>query len=566
MAVRLPVFVILAALHLAAQPAWVKKSDEHAQVLLNVMAKFSPEVAAQRGVSGVDEQVADLAPGFTIRAMEAYKAAEAELRRRHARERDPIVKQDLEILLEAAGESIRGAEIAENRLSGYINVTSLAFNGLRALLDQQVAPERRPAALVRMRKYRDVIGHAERRVRTRLENSALLAPYKPQVEQDLANAGLFIDGIGKLFTKFQIAGYEKDYAALREQLLAYNRFVREEVLPRARTDFRLPPDIYAFRLEQTGIDIPAADLAALAHAAFNTLQAEMQKVAGDRNYRDVLRDLKKDQLVGDAILDHYVKRNAEIEAIIRREGLVSLPERPARIRIATPAESAASPAPHMRPPPLLNNRGESGEFVLPLNIPSLEGKLQQFDDFTFAAASWTLCAHELRPGHEMQYASMVEKGVSAARAIFAFNSTNVEGWGLYSEWLMFPYMPREGQLVSLQHRMMRAARAFLDPELQMGKVTPEEAFRILTEDVGLSDAMARQEVERYTFRSPGQATAYFYGYTRLRELRADVEKKLGSTFEPRKFHDFVLAQGLLPPQMLRNAVMTEFVSESQPRR
>ena len=56
--------------------------------------------------------------------------------------------------------------------------------------------------------------------------------------------------------------------------------------------------------------------------------------------------------------------------------------------------------------------------------------------------------------------------------MFAFNSTNVEGWGLYSEWMMFPYMPAEGQLISLQHRMMRAARAFIDPELQMGKLTP----------------------------------------------------------------------------------------------
>jgi uncharacterized protein (DUF885 family) len=106
--------------------------------------------------------------------------------------------------------------------------------------------------------------------------------------------------------------------------------------------------------------------------------------------------------------------------------------------------------------------------------------------------------------------------------------------------------------------MMRAARAFLDPELQMGKIRPEEAKNVLLNDVLLSDAMATQEVDRYTFRAPGQATSYFYGYTRLLELRRELEKKLGAKFNAREFHDFVLSQGLLPPKVLRAAVMQRF--------
>ena len=77
-------------------------------------------------------------------------------------------------------------------------------------------------------------------------------------------------------------------------------------------------------------------------------------------------------------------------------------------------------------------------------------------------------------------------------------------------------------------------------------------------DVILSDAMATQEVDRYTFRAPGQATSYFYGYTRLLELRQDTEKKLGAKFKAREFHDFILSQGLLPPPVLRAAVMERF--------
>jgi uncharacterized protein (DUF885 family) len=218
----------------------------------------------------------------------------------------------------------------------------------------------------------------------------------------------------------------------------------------------------------------------------------------------------------------------------------------------------------MTAPPFLHNTGQRGEFVLPLNIPSATGGVSdKYDDFSFDAVAWTLTAHEARPGHELQFDSMVEHGVSLARALFAFNSTNVEGWGLYAEYIMKPFMPLDGQLMSLNLRLLRAARAFLDPELQSGKVTPEEAYRVLERDVVLSHAFATEEVERFTFRSPGQANSYFYGYTRLLELRKDTEAALGKKFDQKKFHDFVLAQGLLPPDLLRKAVMEEFVSSQK---
>ncbi|HSM85188.1 MAG TPA: DUF885 domain-containing protein, partial [Candidatus Limnocylindrales bacterium] len=356
------------------------------------------------------------------------------------------------------------------------------------------------------------------------------------------------------------------------QLADYNTWVKQTVLPKARTDFRLPPEEYAFSLEQFGVEIPPEQLAAMAHKAFVEYQQEMQPIAArvakqhgwkSADYRDVIRQLKKDQLVGEAILPKYRETLSSIEEIIRKEKLVTLPDRPARIRLATPAETAQQPAPHMDPPPLLHNTGQQGEFVLPLNVPAAPGsaEVQKIDDFTFAASTWTLTAHEARPGHELQFDSMVEHGVSIPRALFAFNSANVEGWGMYAEYFTEPYMPLEGQLISLQLRLMRAARAFLDPELQSGKVTPADAMRVLTQDVVLSKAFANTEVERYTFRAPGQATAYFYGLTRLLALRKDVEAKMGKKFNLLKFHDFILSQGLLPPDLLRKAVMEGYAGQ-----
>jgi len=556
----------------AATPDWIAKSNQNSQIVLDVQARFGPEGAAALGLSGYDDKVIDLGPHREEREIEAYSKVGAELERRLTAETDPQVRQDLEITIRSTQLTIRGLELDRKYHFPYINAGRLVFGGIHALLEDRVAADRRPAAVVRLRRYAGmeegytpVTVLAERLTRERLNTPGVLGPPRLEVEKDLEQSAYFIDGVGQLFEKYKLTGYQDAYAALKKQMAAYNDFVRAEILPRSRTDFRLPPEEYALSLQQIGVDIPPEQLTAMAHAAFIEIQGQMKvvaaKVAAERglpssDYRDVIRALKKEQLGGDQILDHYHQRIGQIEAIIRREHLLTLPDRPARMRLASAAESAQQPAPHMSPPRLLGNTGESGEFVLPLMNPAAKG--EKTDDFTFAAASWTLTSHEARPGHELQFSRMVESGVSTARAVFAFNSTDVEGWGLYSEWMMYPYMPPEGQLISLQHRLLRAARAFLDPELQAGKVTPAEAKNLLMEDGVFSDAMATQEVDRYTLRAPGQATSYFYGYVKLLELRKDTEKKLGAHFNAQQFHDFILTQGLLPPPLLRSAVMEHF--------
>ena len=87
----------------------------------------------------------------------------------------------------------------------------------------------------------------------------------------------------------------------------------------------------------------------------------------------MIAQLKKKQITGEAILPFFNHRLHEIERIIVAKNLVTLPDRPAIIRLATAAETAQQPAPHMSPPPFLHNTGQRGEFVLPLNIPSASG-------------------------------------------------------------------------------------------------------------------------------------------------------------------------------------------------
>src|SRR5207237_6198955 len=186
-----------------------------------------------------------------------------------------------------------------------LNVLRTLFMAQRSLHDEQIPPERQQKALVRLKRYAGqeagytpVTKLAEELTRSYMKKPGLLLPPKIQVEKDLADQQFLTDGIGKLYEKYKVAGYEQAYAALKQQLADYEKFIRAEILPKARRDFRLPPEEYAFNLDQYGVDMPPTQLIQRAHSAFDDIQADMdtlatlvaqQNVLAVTDYRAVIR-------------------------------------------------------------------------------------------------------------------------------------------------------------------------------------------------------------------------------------------------------------------------------------
>lgn len=568
-----PVFTAQAA---APQvPAWVQESNRHAQVLLDVIAKYSPESASSFGVEGHDEQIFDYKPGYSERQEADLQAAKTRLESVRAGVTDPFVRQDLDILIEAAADQHETLRLNRELMVPFLDLGRLVFRSFQDLLDERIDKARQKAVLTRLRRYvgaekgyEPVTALTRARFEERAGDAALTGPWVVEVQQYLDNQPRYLDGIQQLLTDSGLKGWQRDMKTLRKQFADYEAWVRSTVLPRARKTNQLPPALYADNLKNFGVEMTPQEIMERALADYVQTRDEMQitaaLVAKQRNwsstdYRDVVRALKKERIPQDKLLALYKERLKQIEEIVRRERIVTLPEREAVIRLASEAESAASPAPHVDAPRLIGNTGEAAEFVLPLANPNAKPGAEM-DDFTYDAIAWTLTAHEARPGHELQFARMLERGVSTARVIFAFNSANVEGWALYAEAVMKEYLPPEGRIGSLQMRMMREARAFLDPMLNLGMIQPEAVQRFLMEEVLLSEPMAKQEVDRYTFRAPGQATSYYYGYARLNALRTRVELAQPGRFDALAFHDFIVNQGLLPFDLLEQSVMAEFGS------
>ena len=481
---KILLLMIIIVIGNSAFAGWIKESDKNTLVVLRSQAKFSPEGFARLGLAEFDSEIMDLTAGVFNRRQADNQRLLLEMNKRLEGEENPAVRHDLQILIQSLNDELVTAGLNRDMLLPYYNVHQSLYYSFNFLLDPRNDRERYIQGLARLRKYtgqeggyRPITELAIERTRERFEVPGLLGPYRGELETDLSSAPHLIAGIKALFEASGLENWEVDFSLLEEQLNGYQTWLEDELLSRTRQDNQLPEEIYTDNLKNFGVRASPEELIATGQYAYQFIRSEMKalarQIAQQRSWEDqqlvpVMRKLKAQQIPQDKILAIYKQRLATIEDIIRREDIVTMPKRNASIRLATEAESAAIPAPFMSPPQLVNNNGQYGEFVLVQTNPALKGD-SVMDDWSHDAITWALTIHEARPGHELQFAGLVENGTSLARAIYASNSANTEGWGLYAESIMHEYLPLEAQLFNLYLRILRAARMFLDPMVNTGQ-------------------------------------------------------------------------------------------------
>lgn len=167
-----------------------------------------------------------------------------------------------------------------------------------------------------------------------------------------------------------------------------------------------------------------------------------------------------------------------------------------------------------------------------------------------------LTMHEAVPGHHIQVSLAQElQGLPEFRKNSSYTAF-VEGWGLYAESLgeeMGFYKDPYSKFGRLTYEMWRAIRLVVDTGLHSMGWTRDQAINFFRENAAKTDQDIVVEVDRYIVW-PGQALGYKIGQLKIRELRTESERKLGSKFDIRQFHDVVLGQGAVPLDVLERQV------------
>lgn len=165
--------------------------------------------------------------------------------------------------------------------------------------------------------------------------------------------------------------------------------------------------------------------------------------------------------------------------------------------------------------------------------------------------------HETIPGHHLEVSLSRERPDAHLITKIISTSAFSEGWGLYAERLadeMKLYASDVDRLGMWQSRAYRAARLVVDTGLHAFGWPRQRAIDFMKALHLASDEEIASEVDRYIIW-PGQATAYMVGALEIERLRAEAQKRLGNSFDVRRFHDAVLQDGSLPLPMLREKLV-----------
>ena len=168
----------------------------------------------------------------------------------------------------------------------------------------------------------------------------------------------------------------------------------------------------------------------------------------------------------------------------------------------------------------------------------------------------TLAYHEAIPGHHTQLAIAQQLSLPSFRRGVDFTAYS-EGWALYAERLAAEMGVYEddpyGDLGRLQFEAYRAARLVVDTGIHTKKWTFDQAVNFMVENTGMPRFILESEVSRY-ISVPGQATAYYIGYTKIMELRQQAKDQLKDQFDLKEFHNVVLGNGAMPLDILEQVV------------
>lgn len=558
---RFPLFILLVSVSCSTPEKksvdWKDQSRQLTDEYAESIGYLYPEYVADMGYSEFEPYTRPYSKDYD---KERYALAwkwKNRLEKMLDQEKNEELRTDIKILHERVSLEMEEVEIARSEgIVPFIPLTEYIFLGLKDLIRKDSPQAKLNNAMSRFRLYvrgdEEQLPLADGITSWILSRTQYLAenrkrgfwPTRHEIETYLNDSEEYLKGIEELLSHWKGDEWRRDFEELKLQDANYREFIKKKILPYARKNNTTPYKVYAFILKDMGIKNSPNELIETAKHDYRVTYLQFtelaREIAADHKLEkndpvSVIRFLQQKKITdSNQLLKLYEKVNSDLLKLVQEKDLLTIKSRPnLLIRFATPNEARSLPAPYFVNAPFFGkDKNRPDEFVI---TPADGGR----DDFNFPEAVVTLTAHEAMPGHGLQYHAMRERGTTLMRALMAFNSVNVEGWGLYAEDLVYPYLTKEEKFVTLQRRLWRQARMFLDPELNLGIIGPKRVLDVYMNELGFSEPFAQSELRRFSYIMPGQANAYYYGYKKLMEMRARIKNI-------KCFNDAVLNMGVLP--------------------
>lgn len=355
--------------------------------------------------------------------------------------------------------------------------------------------------------------------------------------------------------------FKKAQKRLLASLKDYGQFLKTEIVPHARGSFAIGAERYAKKLRYDEmVDEKLDVLLSLGYAELHRLQARFRELAREVDPQAKVEDCfvaissnhpQPDKLVSStaAVLDSLI-------AFIEKKDIVTIPGKD-RVTVAeSPSFLRALTFASMDTPGPYEKAKEAFYYVTPAEPNWSKQKVEEhMRSFSYPDLINT-SVHEAYPGHYVQFL-WVNKVSSKVRKLLGCSS-NAEGWAHYCEEMMLeqglnserpPLEQKKFAMVQVHDALLRVCRYIVGIEMHTNGWSYERGRDFFIKEGYMEKANAEREAKRGT--SDPTYLVYTLGKLEILRLRADYEKKMGTAFNLRDFHDSFLRCGFPPLKIVR---------------
>ncbi len=371
----------------------------------------------------------------------------------------------------------------------------------------------------------------------------------------------------------------KAIAKTTEEVEKHQKWLENELLPKAKGDARLGPGLYDQKLAFTlGTSLTRADIRERAEFEIRRVRTEMYAIARGLQPDAQWPDTPTPEQQQKAIAASLEKAYAEIPArdgvvpaareslkiaaeFVRKHDLVTIPPDPLDIIVMPEFQRGVSVAYCDSPGPL--EVGQKTFYaVAPLPSDWSDAQCTSFLREYNIRSIHNLTVHEAIPGHFLQLAH-ANRSPNRLRALLS-SGVFVEGWACYTEQMMSEegLLDRDPlmRLVTLKWYLRVISNALLDQSFHVDGIRREEAMHLMMHDTFQEEREAAGKWIRAQVTSTQLAT-YFVGFQEHRDLRAAARTAWGKDFTLKRYHDGALSFGSPPVRFVKALLLNQPVPE-----
>jgi uncharacterized protein (DUF885 family) len=474
----------------------------------------------------------------------------------------PSVTADRDLVLAQLRSQVLALENIRMWEKNPDSYTSYATSAIFTIMSRTFAPpaDRLKSAIARER----LIPRMFQSARQNLKNPPQIYT-SVALEQLPGILSFFEKDVPAAFTKVKdaalLAEFKQSNRGVLDALKSYQTFLKDDLLPRSKGDFRIGAETYRNKLlYDEMVDTPLDRLLAVGYEDLHRNQAELRRVAAkidpNRPVEAILQDLENDHPTADKLLGSFRDVLGGLRDFIESKHIVTIPSQVGPIVEETPPFMRALTSASMDTPGPYEKVAKEAFFNVTLPDPAWPAKdvdeyLQGFNRGTIISTA----VHEAYPGHYIQFL-WVPSATSKVRKLMGCGS-NAEGWAHYTEQMMLDEGYGNGDLKlrlgQLQDALLRDARYVVGIQMHTGKMTMEQAIDFFVQEGHQVRPTAEKEAKRGT--SDPTYLVYTLGKLEILKLREDYKTMKGGKYTLQGFHDAFLQQGTPPVKIVRKALL-----------